>query len=33
VDLDNEEQGVTIVVATDRRVPWSEVWPALRRLG
>ncbi|HVD28588.1 MAG TPA: glycosyltransferase family 39 protein [Mycobacteriales bacterium] len=33
VGLDNEEQGVPIVVATDRRVPWSEIWPALRRLG
>jgi hypothetical protein len=33
VDLDNEEQGVPIAVATDRRVPWSVIWPGLRRLG
>jgi hypothetical protein len=33
VDVDNEEQGRTVRVATDRRVPWSEIWPQLRRLG
>jgi hypothetical protein len=33
VDLDNEEQGATIWVATDRLAPWSEIWPELRRLG
>ena len=33
VDLDNEEQGAPIWVATDRRAPWSEIWPELRRLG
>jgi len=31
--LDNDEQGTPILVATDRRVPWSEIWPQLRRLG
>jgi 4-amino-4-deoxy-L-arabinose transferase-like glycosyltransferase len=33
VDLDNEEQGAPIWVATDRLAPWSEIWPELRRLG
>jgi hypothetical protein len=33
VGLDNDEQGVAILVATDRRVPWSAIWPELRRLG
>jgi hypothetical protein len=33
VDLDNEEQGTPIWVATDRLAPWSEIWPELRRLG
>ena len=33
VDLDNEEQGAPIWVATDRRARWSEIWPELRRLG
>jgi hypothetical protein len=33
LDLDNEEQGVPITVATGRRVPWSEIWPELRRVG
>jgi hypothetical protein len=31
--LDNEEQGVAISVAQGRRVPWSQIWPDLRRLG
>ena len=33
VGLDNEEQGTPVWVATARRVPWSEVWPEVRRLG
>jgi 4-amino-4-deoxy-L-arabinose transferase-like glycosyltransferase len=33
VGLDNDEQGLPILVATDRRRPWSEIWPLLRRLG
>jgi len=33
VDLDNEEQGATIWMCRDRRAPWSELWPGLRRLG
>jgi 4-amino-4-deoxy-L-arabinose transferase-like glycosyltransferase len=33
VGLDNDEQGVPVWTATDRRVPWSEIWPQLRRLG
>jgi hypothetical protein len=33
VELDNEEQGVLIVGAAGRRVPWSEIWPELRRLA
>jgi hypothetical protein len=33
VDLDNDEQGMRVRVATERRVPWSEIWPELRRLG
>jgi 4-amino-4-deoxy-L-arabinose transferase-like glycosyltransferase len=33
VGLENEEQGRPVWVASDRRVPWSEIWPELRRLG
>jgi 4-amino-4-deoxy-L-arabinose transferase-like glycosyltransferase len=33
VDLDNDEQGRTVWIASDRRGPWSEIWPELRRLG
>jgi len=33
VGLDNDEQGVPVWTATQRRVPWSEIWPQLRRLG
>ena len=33
VDLDNEEQGAPIWVATDRLAPWTEIWPELRHLG
>jgi hypothetical protein len=33
VDLDNDEQGAPIWVATQRRAPWSQLWPQLRRLG
>lgn len=33
VGLDTLEQGRTVWVATDRRVPWTEIWPQLRRIG
>ncbi|WP_104524256.1 ArnT family glycosyltransferase [Blastococcus atacamensis] len=33
VGLDNEEQGETVWLATGRQVPWSQIWPQLRRLG
>jgi hypothetical protein len=33
VGLDNEEQGRTVWIASDRLLPWSEIWPQLRRLG
>jgi hypothetical protein len=33
VDLDNEEQGRTVWLAGERRVPWAEIWPQLRRYG
>ena len=33
VGLDNEEQGVRVWVARDRRAPWRELWPQLRRLA
>lgn len=33
VGLDNDEQGTPVLVATDRQVPWTEIWPELRRLG
>jgi hypothetical protein len=33
VGLDNDEQGTPVLTARDRRVPWSEIWPQLRRLG
>ncbi|SNX98003.1 4-amino-4-deoxy-L-arabinose transferase [Geodermatophilus sabuli] len=33
VGLDNDEQGVPVWVAADRLVPWSQLWPQLRRLG
>ncbi len=33
VGLENEEQGRTVWLASDRRVPWSEIWPELRRFG
>ncbi|MGY1592902.1 glycosyltransferase family 39 protein [Geodermatophilus sp. SYSU D00708] len=33
VGLDNDEQGVPVWVAEQRQVPWSQVWPQLRRLG
>jgi Dolichyl-phosphate-mannose-protein mannosyltransferase len=33
VGLDNEEQGRTVWVASDRQVPWSEIWLQIRRLG
>lgn len=31
VGLDNEEQGGPVVVARDRLLPWSQLWPQLRR--
>jgi 4-amino-4-deoxy-L-arabinose transferase-like glycosyltransferase len=33
VGLDNDEQGVPILTAVGRRVPWSQIWPEVRRLG
>ena len=33
VGLDNEEQCMPVWVASDRLVPWSVIWPQLRRLG
>lgn len=33
VGLDNDEQGRTVWLCTGQRVPWSLIWPALRRLG
>ncbi|MGY1638763.1 glycosyltransferase family 39 protein [Geodermatophilus sp. SYSU D00742] len=33
VGLDNDEQGVPVRVASDRLVPWSQIWPQVRRLG
>ena len=33
VGLENEEQGATVWLATDRQVPWSRIWPELRRLA
>ncbi|RBY94390.1 hypothetical protein DQ244_03470 [Blastococcus sp. TBT05-19] len=33
VGLDNEEQGEPVWLATGRQVPWSQIWPELRRLG
>jgi hypothetical protein len=33
VELDNDEQGVQVWVASHRLMPWSQIWPQLRRLG
>ena len=33
VGLDNEEQGTAVRVCRDRRLPWAELWPQVRRLG
>jgi hypothetical protein len=33
VGPDNEEQGRTVWIASERQVPWSEIWPQVRRLG
>ncbi len=33
VGLDNTEQGRPIWVARDRRAPWAQLWPQLRRLS
>ena len=30
---DNEERGTTVWLATERQVPWSRIWPELRRLA
>jgi hypothetical protein len=31
--VDNDEQGTPVWTCRDRRVPWAELWPDLRRLG
>ena len=31
--VDNEEQGVTVSVCRDRRVPWADAWPEFRHLS
>ena len=31
--LDNDEQGRTVWLAAERRAPWSQIWPQLRRYG
>ena len=33
VGLDNEEQGRQVWLARDRLLPWSQIWPQLRRFG
>jgi len=33
VGLDNDEQGSPVWVATNRRLPWAQLWPQVRRLG
>ena len=33
VGVDNEEQGTQVHLCTDRRRPWAELWPQVRRLG
>jgi len=33
LDVDNEEQGVTIWVCSGRTAPWSSLWPRIRHLG
>ncbi len=33
VGLDNTEQGRPIWIARDRRAPWAQLWPQLRRLS
>jgi Dolichyl-phosphate-mannose-protein mannosyltransferase len=31
--LDNDEQGRPVWLVSERRVPWSQLWPQLRRIG
>lgn len=31
--VDNDEQGTPVWVVREQRVPWSQLWPQLRRLG
>jgi hypothetical protein len=33
VGLHNDEQGRPVWIARDRRIPWTMIWPALRRYG
>ncbi|MDM7830309.1 ArnT family glycosyltransferase [Cellulomonas edaphi] len=33
LDVDNEEQGAPVVVATSPRQPWAVLWPQMRRYG
>jgi hypothetical protein len=33
LDLDNDEQGASLVVCRDLVTPWAELWPEIRRLG
>lgn len=33
VEVDNDEQGRPVWICRDRRAPWSELWPQVRRLG
>jgi hypothetical protein len=33
IGVDNDEQGTPVWTCRDRRVPWAELWPDLRRLG
>jgi 4-amino-4-deoxy-L-arabinose transferase-like glycosyltransferase len=32
VDVDNEEQGATVSVCRDRRMPWTAAWPKFKHL-
>ena len=33
VGLDNDEQGTAVWICRDRRAPWAQLWPALRRFA
>ena len=33
VGLDNDEQGEPVWLASERRLPWSQLWPQLREIG